>query len=166
MIHHDETLKKIHDLLVRNGQSIGTAESCTGGLVGKLLTDAPGSSVYYMGGVISYSNDVKMNLLGVPRDILSTVGAVSRETAIAMAEGIKQLLQVDYSIATTGIAGPGGATQEKPVGLVYIGISGPNGTEVHKEIFTGNRHEVRCKTAEQSLIYLYEYIQHIGGQNG
>lgn len=154
---------ELHEVLLNRHVTVGTAESCTGGLLGKMLTDLGGSSAYYKGGIISYSNDVKMRLLKVSKHTLDTVGAVSKETAIAMVEGIKELLQVDYAIATTGIAGPGGATETKPVGLVYIGITGPYGTKVYKELFTGSRDEVRHSTAYKGLEYLYMYIQHNGG---
>ena len=103
--------------------TLATAESCTGGLMGKRITDVPGASACYLGGVVSYQNEVKENLLGVRHETLITKGAVSEETACQMAEGVRKALGADIGISTTGVAGPGGGTPEKPVGLIYVGIS-------------------------------------------
>jgi nicotinamide-nucleotide amidase len=107
-------------MLVKCEYTISTAESCTGGLLGHRFTNVPGSSTYYLGGVVSYSNDMKMKTLGVQENTLQEFGAVSKQTATEMAQGVRDHFGSDLAIAVTGIAGPGGGTAEKPVGLVYI----------------------------------------------
>ena len=113
----------VHKLLTERGLTLATAESCTGGLMGKRITDVPGASACYLGGVVSYQNKVKENLLRVRHETLITKGAVSEDTACQMAEGVRKALGADIGISTTGVAGPGGGTPEKPVGLIYVGIS-------------------------------------------
>ena len=151
-------LEDFHKVALETGITIGTAESCTGGLVGKMLTDLGGSSGYYQGGVISYANAVKEQVLGVSSETLATYGAVSEETAKEMVEGVFRVLRTDYAIATTGIAGPGGGSQEKPVGLVYIGIGTPRRITVYKEIFIGNRTSIRKSVAERAIQYVYKEL--------
>ena len=151
-------LEDFHKVALEAGITIGTAESCTGGLVGKTLTDLGGSSGYYQGGIISYANAVKEQILGVSPVTLATYGAVSEETAKEMVEGVFRVLRTDYAIATTGIAGPGGGSQEKPVGLVYIGIGTPRGITVHKEIFIGDRTSIRKSVAERAIQYVYKEL--------
>ena len=151
-------LEDFHKVALETGITIGTAESCTGGLVGKTLTDLGGSSGYYQGGIISYANSVKEQVLGVSSETLATHGAVSEETAREMVEGVFRVLRTDYAIATTGIAGPGGGSQEKPVGLVYIGIGTPRGITVHKEIFIGDRTSIRNSVAERAIQYVYKEL--------
>jgi len=151
-------LEDFHKVALEAGITIGTAESCTGGLVGKILTDLGGSSGYYQGGIISYANAVKEQVLGVSSETLATYGAVSEETAKEMVEGVFRVLRTDYAIATTGIAGPGGGSQEKPVGLVYIGIGTPRGITVHKEIFIGDRTSIRKSVAERAIQYVYKEL--------
>ena len=151
-------LEDFHKMALEKGITIGTAESCTGGLVGKTLTDLGGSSGYYQGGIISYANTVKEQVLGVSSDTLATYGAVSEETAKEMVEGVFRVLRTDYAIATTGIAGPGGGSQEKPVGLVYIGIGTPRGITVYKEIFIGDRDSIRKSVAERAIQYVYKEL--------
>lgn len=151
-------LEDFHKVALTIGLTIGTAESCTGGLVGKMLTDLGGSSGYYQGGIISYANAVKEQVLGVSSETLATYGAVSEETAKEMVEGVFRVLRTDYAIATTGIAGPGGGSQEKPVGLVYIGIGTPRGITVHKEIFIGDRTSIRKSVAERAIQYVYKEL--------
>lgn len=148
-------LEDFHRLALAQGITIGTAESCTGGLVGKTLTDLSGSSAYYQGGIISYANAVKEQVLGVSSETLSKYGAVSEETATEMVQGVFRVLHTDYAIATTGIAGPGGGSREKPVGLVYIGIGTPQGITVHKELFIGNRESIRQSVVEKAIQYMY-----------
>jgi len=152
----EELLAKV---LIDKGITVATAESCTGGIVGKRLTDLPGSSAYYQGGVISYSNDVKRQVLGVPQDMLAAYGAVSEQVAKAMAEGVRRVVGTDYGISTTGIAGPSGATETKPVGLVYMAVAGPNGTKVFKENYIDDRERVRSSAAESILAYLYTAVK-------
>lgn len=151
-------LEDFHKVALEAGITIGTAESCTGGLVGKTLTDLGGSSGYYYGGIISYANAVKEQVLGVSSETLATHGAVSEETAKEMVEGVFRVLRTDYAIATTGIAGPGGGSQKKPVGLVYIGIGTPRGITVHKEIFIGNRTSIRQSVVERAIQYIYKEL--------
>ena len=151
-------LEEFHKVALEKGITIGTAESCTGGLVGKMLTDLGGSSGYYQGGIISYANAVKEQVLGVSPETLATYGAVSEETAKEMVEGVFRVLRTDYAIATTGIAGPGGGSQEKPVGLVYIGIGTPRRITVYKEIFIGDRTSIRKSVAERAIQYVYKEL--------
>ncbi len=155
----EETLGRA---LLEEHSTISTAESCTSGLVGKLLTNVSGSSEYYMGGVISYSNDIKHRVLSVPQDMLDTYGAVSEQVAKAMAEGARAIGQTTYAVSTTGIAGPGGGSPEKPVGLVWFGVTGPHGTVAHKANLIGNRDDIRQSAAELALYYVYTYITEKG----
>lgn len=126
-----------------------TAESCTGGGVGSAITSVPGSSAVFSGGVISYSNEVKNRVLGVSQETLNTVGAVSSETAIQMARGARELLRADIAVSITGIAGPDGGSEEKPVGLVWFGIASEAGERAEKAIFRGDRARIR----EQAVIH-------------
>lgn len=136
----DDTLEKcIGRMLASSGKTLSAAESCTGGLISSLLTSVPGSSEYYLGSVTSYANEVKTGVLGVPEEIIAEHGAVSSECVAAMAEGVRKITGSDYSVATSGIAGPGGGSESKPVGLVWIGISSQMGTETHKMVFKGDR---------------------------
>ncbi len=133
------------------GLTLATAESCTGGLVAALLTEIPGSSDVFLGSVVAYANEVKAKELGVPEEILARHGAVSAETAAAMAAGACERLDADAAIATTGVAGPGGGTPEKPVGLVYTAVSGPMGERVDELRLPGSRDEIRLRSAVLSL---------------
>lgn len=126
-------------MLNEHGKTLSVAESCTGGLISHLITSIPGSSSYYLGSVTSYANSVKENVLGVSPDAIREHGAVSSEVAYAMAEGVRKLTGSDYAVATTGIAGPGGGSPEKPVGLVWIGVSSQMGTETYKIQYKGDR---------------------------
>lgn len=131
------------EILKTAGLVCATAESCTGGGVGAAITAVAGSSEVFAGGVISYSNDVKRNVLGVESVTLEKFGAVSSQTAAEMAVGARNLLKVDLAVALTGIAGPSGGTEEKPVGLVWFAIANKDGVRTEKAIFPGNREEVR-----------------------
>ena len=125
VINEDKSLEEaIGILLTKHEKTVATAESCTGGYVAHLITSIPGSSAYFLGGVVSYDNTIKKNVLGVNPEILANYGAVSEETVRRMANGVKQLMQTDYSIAISGIMGPGGGTEEKPVGTVWIAVAG------------------------------------------
>lgn len=143
--------EKLVALLSEKGLTFATAESCTGGLIAKKITDISGCSSVFHGGVVSYSNYVKENVLGVSGETLATVGAVSHETAEQMALGTRRVTGADVSAATTGIAGPGGGTAEKPVGLVYISASFRDKTAVTENHFSGTREEVREKAANKAL---------------
>ncbi len=133
VINEDKTLEEaIGILLAEHGKTVATAESCTGGYVAHLITSIPGSSAYFTGGVVSYDNSIKENLLSVKSDILANHGAVSEETVRQMASGVKSLMKTDYAIAISGIMGPGGGTEEKPVGTVWIAVAGSNETVAQK----------------------------------
>ena len=144
--------------LKEKGQTAATAESCTGGGIGHVLTAVPGSSAAYVGGVISYTNAVKESVLGVSAAILEEHGAVSPQTANAMAEGVRKLLHADYGISVTGLAGPDGDGSGKPVGLVSIGCSRKSGTEVREFVFSGDRASVREQAVHAALEFLEETI--------
>lgn len=136
----EDTLQDcIGRLLTAYGKTMSAAESCTGGMISHLITSIPGSSAYYLGSVTSYANSVKENVLGVSPDIIRQHGAVSSECAAAMAEGVRKLTGSDFAISTTGIAGPDGGSAEKPVGLVWIGVSSQNSTETYKIQYKGDR---------------------------
>ncbi len=148
----DETLASaLGRALVERGMTLATAESCTGGMIGASLTDVPGASRYYMGGVVSYANSVKESLLGVRPDDLATHGAVSSEVAEAMAVGVRAALGADLAVAVTGIAGPDGGTPEKPVGTVWIAIASPRGVRAERFIFGRERDVVRARAAATAL---------------
>ncbi|MBC7293947.1 MAG: nicotinamide-nucleotide amidohydrolase family protein, partial [Thermoleophilia bacterium] len=148
----DDSLPAVTGRLLREaGLAVATAESCTGGLVAKRLTDVPGSSDYFRGGVVAYSNDVKTAVLGVDPSLLETKGAVSAEVAAVMAEAAARLLGSQCAVSTTGIAGPGGATKEKPVGLVYIGSVVDGVTQVERLQLFGQREQVRERAALTAL---------------
>ncbi len=147
------------ELLRARGLTVATAESCTGGLISHLLTNVPGSSDYYLGGVVAYANDVKRELLGVNDATLRTVGAVSREAALQMARGVRRLLGADYALAVTGIAGPGGSTPGKPVGLVYIALTGPGVERCERHVWDGDRLSNKLKSARRALSMLVEHLR-------
>jgi nicotinamide-nucleotide amidase len=146
------------DLCRAAGLTLGTAESCTGGLVAARLTSVPGSSDVFRGGVVAYSNDVKEAELGVPAETLRQHGAVSRETALAMAEGARGRLGVDVAVSVTGIAGPDGGSEEKPVGLVHLAASGPNGSSAQEFNVPGDRATVRARATAMALHLLRRHL--------
>ena len=148
----------VGDLLASQQKTIACAESCTGGLLTSRLTDIPGSSAYVMGSIVSYSNEVKEKLVGVQHATLAAHGAVSEETAREMAEGVRRAVGTDVGLATTGIAGPGGGTAEKPVGLVYTAASGPWGTVVRENHFRGTRMEVKRQASEIVLAMVLDAL--------
>jgi nicotinamide-nucleotide amidase len=133
------------------GLTLATAESCTGGLVAARLTEVPGSSDVFVGSVVSYSDDVKMETLGVPREVLERHGAVSEETAAAMAAGARRALGADLALAVTGVAGPGGGSDEKPVGLVYLHVESPSGSARRRVVLPGDRDAVRARATTLAL---------------
>ena len=153
-----ELLTQVADKLKKRKITISTAESCTGGLVSNTLTNIAGSSEYFKCGVVSYSNKSKIELIGVSDKTLKKYGAVSAQTAKEMALGIKDISKTDIGISTTGIAGPSGGTDEKPVGLVYIGLAIKNKVHTKKFIFHGNRIEIKRKSCEQVLKLINEYM--------
>jgi nicotinamide-nucleotide amidase len=136
----DETPEQfIGESLRMRKETISLAESCTGGYISHLITSVPGSSIWYMGSSVSYANEVKTTFLGVDPDVISSKGAVSEEVAKAMAQGIRAKLSTTWALATTGIAGPGGGSDEKPVGTVWIALAGPHGIAARKFRFGDNR---------------------------
>ncbi len=154
MIMSDVSLKLAAEIIRRctaSGLTIATAESCTGGLIGACLTEIPGSSAVLDRGFIVYSNQAKREMLGVPLDILEAHGAVSAETARAMAKGARDRAGVDIAVAVTGIAGPGGGSDLKPVGLVHLALAIDARIEVAHDVFSGDRQAVRAATLELAL---------------
>ncbi len=150
---------KIQELMISNKKTLSCAESCTGGLLGKILTDIPGSSEYFLGSIVAYSNELKKILLGVNPDTLEKYGAVSEECAKEMVLGLFNKIKTDYSISITGIAGPGGGTIEKPVGTVYIGIKSPFEVKIHKIYYPGTRDRIREYTVYTALYFLYKELK-------
>jgi len=146
-----DTAKQLVDTLRAQGKTLATAESCTGGGIGHAITAVSGSSAVYLGGVISYANSVKEHVLGVRAAVLETVGAVSEETARAMAEGVCRLTGADIGVAVTGIAGPNADGTDKPVGLVYIAVCKDGYVSVSENHFTGDREAVRNQTIETAM---------------
>ncbi|MDL1911263.1 CinA family protein [Chloroflexi bacterium CFX6] len=149
---------EIGKLLRQRKLKLGLAESCTGGLVGHRVTNVPGSSEYFTGGVVAYAYEAKVAMLGVSWDTLNTYGAVSRETVLEMARGVRDLLAVDISVSVSGIAGPGGGTAEKPVGTTWIGLAAPEGEWARKFIFDGDREQNKTFSADEALRMLWEYL--------
>ena len=143
--------EKLVEFLKAQGLTCATAESCTGGGVGTAITAVPGSSAVFAGGIISYSNEVKAEVLGVSRDDLARVGAVSGEVAAQMAEGARRLLKTDMAVSLTGIAGPDGGSDAKPVGLVWFGLATKDGVRTEKAIFRGDRAQVRAQAVTHAL---------------
>jgi len=154
-----ELARRVGEALSIRGWTIATAESCTGGLLGDILTDIAGSSAYFVGGIVAYSNAVKQTHLGVSQATLASEGAVSDATVRAMAQGARERLQADVGIATTGIAGPGGGTATKPVGLVYICVTTPTTTVSQHFVFTGDRRSNKLATAEAALEFVLNVLE-------
>ena len=146
-------------LLTEQGLTIAVAESCTGGLIAHQLTNVPGSSAYFVGGVVAYSNEVKERVLGVSHETLSAHGAVSEECAREMARGARRLLGTDVAIAATGIAGPTGGTPEKPVGLAYVALAAPDLERCERHLFEGRRLRNKRQTSEAALEMLRRYLE-------
>jgi nicotinamide-nucleotide amidase len=151
MYDEENIEEQIGEALRKRKLRLSVAESCTGGLISHRITNIPGSSDYFDRAVIVYSNTSKMQLLDVPKIIIDSFGAVSRETARAMAEGIKKISKSDLGLASTGIAGPGGSTPQKQVGLVYIGLASNKPTIVREFRFEGSRGEIKEKAASEAL---------------
>ena len=150
--------QEVGNLLRQKGLTLGVVESATGGLLSHLVTNVPGSSDYYKGSVTAYSNEIKIKVAGVKKDTINKYGAVSYQVAEEMAQGGRGVLGVDICLADTGIAGPTGATPEKPVGLFYIGLSHQSETYSQKHIFQGNREQNKRSAAEIALGWLKEYL--------
>ncbi|MDD5338966.1 MAG: CinA family protein [Dehalococcoidales bacterium] len=150
--------KEIGDLLKQKGLTIGAVESGTGGLISHLITNVPGSSEYFKGAVVSYANETKMKAVGVGEETLKRYGAVSPQVAEEMAMGGKKVLNVDICLADTGIAGPGGATPSKAVGLFYLSLANKDDVSSRKLELTGDRVEIKQKVAQAALEWLKEYL--------
>jgi len=150
--------KLIGDLLRKRGWTISISESCTGGLVSDRITDVSGSSDYFMGGMVNYSNESKAKHLGIPLDYIKRFGAVSPQVARKMAQGVRKAFNTTFGLSTTGVAGPTGATKRSPIGRVFIGISDGKRTWVRKEDLKGNRRMIKRKAAEKSLEFFYEIL--------
>jgi PncC family amidohydrolase len=161
------SILEIGRLLKYKNLLLVTAESCSGGLLGHLITNTPGSSDYYLGGFITYSNQVKESLLGVKTETLQNFGAVSRETVIEMALGARQAMSGSYplddlvALSISGVAGPAGGSEAKPVGTVWIGLGGPDKTDAHLFHFDGNREQIKYQSALQALRLLFDYLNNL-----
>jgi PncC family amidohydrolase len=149
---------RVGDLLEAKGMKLAMAESCTGGLIAHRITNVPGSSRYFLGGVVCYADAVKRGLLGVSEDTLAQEGAVSRQTALEMARGIRKLMGAQIGISVTGIAGPSGGSVEKPVGLTWIAVIDPDTERVERYAWDGERIENKEYSAEAALKLLIEVI--------
>ena len=157
--YDDETISSVIGKMVnRRCALLATAESCTGGLIARRITETPGSSAYFKGGIVAYSNEIKQQLLGVKHETLEQYGAVSEQTAKEMALGCLNAMDADYAIATTGIAGPTGGSDEKPLGLVYIAVASRNDVVCEKYIFRTTREQHQERTANQALFDLYKLV--------
>lgn len=163
MLLNDEVMDMVRRVIIGCDErrlTLSTAESCTGGLIGGALTALPGASRVFIGGVISYSNDVKAHCLGVPVELLVQHGAVSEPVAQAMAEGARMRLQSDLAVAVTGIAGPDGGSALKPVGLVYTALAYKGGTCVLRNVFTGDRDAVRMMTVRRVCEMILTHLEY------
>jgi PncC family amidohydrolase len=150
---------EIGKLLQQRDLKLALAESCTGGLIGHRITNVPGSSEYFAGGIVAYSYEAKVKTLGVSWDILNSVGAVSSETVLAMARGAKEMMDADVAISISGIAGPGGGTDEKPVGTVWVGLVAADGNWSQEFHFESDREQNKAFSADAALQMLLVYLQ-------
>ncbi len=151
--------EKIGLLLRNKGLKLAIAESCTGGLIADRITNIPGSSDYFLGGIVAYAYEAKVAMLDVSWEILQLHGAVSRETVLAMARGARQALRADLAIAVSGIAGPGGGLPEKPVGTTWVGLSTEAGEWARRFLFSGDRLQNKRTSADQALLMLVDYLE-------
>jgi len=154
----NELVSEVASILTQKQHTIAVAESCTGGGLGECFTSVPGSSIFFKGGIISYANEVKILQLGVPPDVIENQGAVSKECAKHMAIGAKEKLDTDWGISITGVAGPGGGSAEKPIGLFFIGVSGPNKTTVLQHQVGGGRDQIREHAIQRALVALWREL--------
>ena len=153
-----DLVEAIADVLTSELHTLAVAESCTGGLMAKRITDLPGSSSYFRGGVIAYADRVKLDLLGVGKGVLAESGAVSEASAAGMARGVADLLDTDVGVGVTGIAGPGGGTREKPVGTVWFAVAVKGRVRTSHQVFSGDREAVRERATQAALLLLYETL--------
>jgi len=155
-----ELEKTIGNLLREKGRTLSIAESCTGGLVCDRITNVSGSSDYFMGGMVTYSNESKAEHLGIPLSIIKRHGAVSQQVARRMAQGVRKAFHTTFGLSTTGVAGPAGGTKRSPIGRVFIGISDGRRTWVKREDLKGSRREIKKKATEKALRVFYERLIH------
>lgn len=155
----EDLLARAHELLLRTGLTVSVAESCTGGLLGAVLTERSGSSAYFLGGVLAYADEVKTGLLGVDGEVIAAHGAVSRPVALGMAGGVRRITGSDLAISITGIAGPTGGTDDKPVGTTFIGLSGLGAERVERFHWQGDRTENRANSVRAALQMLVQLIE-------
>lgn len=146
--------ERLQGICVGRGVTVATAESCTGGLIAEAITSVPGSSAYFLGGIVSYADAVKEAVLGVPDSVLAAHGAVSAQVALAMASGARERLRATVAVSATGIAGPDGGSEAKPVGLTYVGLAWGGGSDVRKFVFGGDRAANRDAAAMAALEWL------------
>jgi PncC family amidohydrolase len=163
LLDSETTLEKplevlVGELLRERGLRLAVAESCTGGLIGHRITNVPGASTYYMGSITAYAYEAKVRLLGVRWSTLEKYGAVSKETVLEMAAGVRRALAADLGVSVSGIAGPGGGTPEKPVGLTWIGLSARGVDEAWEHIWDGDRLQVKEQSAQQVLQLLVDFL--------
>lgn len=150
--------------MAERGLTLTSAESCTGGLIGHVITELPGSSDYYLGGVVSYSDAIKQSDLGVDAHTLATHGAVSAQACVAMAEGARRRYGSSLAVSVTGVAGPGGGSAAKPVGLTYVGVADEQGHDVRRFTWPGERHENKVSSARAALELVLERLGSTSGQ--
>ena len=155
----EELAARLQAAALERHSTVVSAESCTGGLIGHIITEIPGSSRYYRGGVVSYADQVKVETLGVPTRTIERHGAVSAQVAVAMAGGVRERLGADYGVAVTGVAGPDGGTSSKPVGLTYVAVSGPAGDHARRHRWHGGRSDNKHDSARAALELLLEIIE-------
>jgi PncC family amidohydrolase len=153
-----QLVARLQALCLERELTVATAESCTGGLVAKLITDVPGSSGYFRGGIVAYANEAKERLLGVPAELIAAHGAVSAQVARAMAQEVSARIGAALAVAVTGVCGPGGGTAAKPVGLTYVAVVHAAGVEVRRHVWTGDRAANREATARAALELLLECV--------
>ena len=153
-----ELASRIQSALTERGLTLATAESCTGGLIGYVLTETSGSSAYYVGGLISYSNELKERELSVDARTLEKHGAVSAQTCVAMAVGARERYGASIGVSVTGVSGPEGGSEQKPVGLTYVGVADDAGHDVRRNVWTEDRHGNRVRSAEAALTLLLERL--------
>lgn len=158
-----ELAARLHKILTGTGATLAVAESCTGGKIAAAITSVPGSSAYFKGGVVAYANEAKTALLEVDPELIERNGAVDAAVAEQMAQGARKAFGASFAVATTGIAGPDGGTEERPVGLVYIATACPRGADSRRFVFAGDRNQVRIQAAKKALEMLLEGFQSAAG---
>jgi PncC family amidohydrolase len=151
--------REVGKTISARGLTVAVAESCTGGLVSSLITDVPGASAYFLAGLVTYSNESKVRLLGVPEATIEAHGAVSEEVAREMAAGVRRVVGADIGAADTGIAGPGGGSVEKPVGLVFLAVDNGYQVVVERQVFPGDRAAVKRAASDRLLVMVLEAIE-------